>query len=100
MATYLILNIVVILIVILVLRVRLRIPSLALLATLAILLTLTAIFDNLIVGFSVVDYDPTKILGLKIGYAPVEDFMYSLLAIVIVPTIWNRIGDRRVKKTK
>lgn len=45
------------------------------------LFVLTAVFDNLIVGLSIVDYDPAKILGIHIGVAPVEDFMYALLAV-------------------
>lgn len=100
MATYLILNVVVILIVLLVLRIRMRRPSRALKITFAVLVVLTAVFDNMIVGFSIVDYDPDKILGLRIGYAPIEDFMYVVLAIVIIPTIWARIGDRHAKNTK
>ena len=55
----------------------------------------TAIFDNLIVGFGIVAYDPTKISGVLIGCAPIEDFCYSLAAVWLVPAIWRRALNRR-----
>lgn len=47
------------------------------LATLA-LLALTVVFDNVIVGTGIVAYDESLITGIKIGYAPIEDFAYAL----------------------
>lgn len=97
MATYLILNLVFMAIVVAILRVRpQRKPSRAVVITLATLLVLTAVFDNMIVGLSIVDYDPAKILGIYLGFAPIEDFMYALLAVLIVPVIWNKLGTRHV----
>ena len=94
MATYIILNIIVIALVCLFLRVKLRKPSNAIIITSALLIILTAIFDNVIVGLSIVDYDPSKILGLKIGFAPVEDFMYAVLAVLLVPLLWQKVGSK------
>ena len=71
-------------------RVTLQKPMKPLVLTLIIILLLTAVFDSLIVGFGMVAYDPTKILGIKIGNAPIEDFFYALLAVMLVPVIWNR----------
>lgn len=93
MATYLILNIAVILVACLLLRTKPRRPSSAWIVTFVGLLILTAIFDNLIIWAEIVGYDATKILGLYVGNAPIEDFMYSLLAIIIVPALWNKLGD-------
>lgn len=96
-ATYLLLNILFIAIVCLIARVAPRRPSKALIVTFVILMVLTAIFDNLIVGLSIVDYDPTKILGIKIGVAPIEDFMYAVLAVLLVPVLWHKLGGTHAK---
>jgi len=96
MATYLILNLVFIALACLFAGVKARRPRRALLVTLVVLFVLTAVFDNLIVGLSIVDYDPAKILGIHIGVAPVEDFMYALLAVILVPAIWHKLEKRHV----
>ena len=49
-----------------------------------VLLFATAIFDNLIVGTGIVAYDENLISGIKIGYAPIEDFAYSLAAPLLI----------------
>jgi lycopene cyclase domain-containing protein len=97
MATYLILNIIFILIVCIVARVAFHRPSKAFVATFIVLIILTAVFDNVIVGLSIVDYDPAKILEIKIGFAPIEDFMYAVLAVIIVPIVWHRLGSKHAQ---
>lgn len=94
MATYLILNSLFIVVVCLVLRVGKRHLTRPVLITLLILTILTAIFDNLIIASSIVAYDPTKLLGIYVFMAPIEDFMYPLLAVVLVPTVWHMLGER------
>ena len=59
-----------------------------------VLLVMTAIFDNFIVGSGIVDYDPELISGIRIGFAPIEDFFYTLAAIVIIPSLWNWLRSR------
>lgn len=54
-----------------------------------VLFTLTAIFDNVIIGTGIVAYDESKILGLKVLYAPIEDFAYTAVAVLLVPTLFN-----------
>ncbi len=51
------------------------------------LLVLTAIFDNVIVGTGIVAYDENLISGIKIGFAPIEDFAYSLAAPLLISSI-------------
>ena len=92
MTTYLILNLVVMAIILIIIAKWMKKPSRAQVITLVGLLVLTAIFDNVIIGLGIVDYAPDKILGMYIGNAPIEDFFYSLLAVILVPTIWNKIG--------
>jgi lycopene cyclase domain-containing protein len=55
---------------------------------------MTAVFDNLIIGSGIVAYDETKILGLKIFLAPIEDFAYTLAAVLMIPAIWNSLRSR------
>ena len=62
------------------------------------LLVLTAIFDSIIVGLDIVGYSADKILGLYIGSAPVEDFFYAVLAAIIMPVLWNKLGDKHVRE--
>jgi len=60
--------------------------------TLLPMLLITAVFDNLIILSKIVAYDPSKISGFLIGLAPIEDFAYTVAAVLIVPTIWWFLG--------
>lgn len=70
-------------------------PTKAWWQTLIVLLILTAIFDSILIGAGVVGYDPQKIIGLHVGLAPVEDFFYAVLAVMIVPALWNLFDTKR-----
>ena len=54
-----------------------------------LLLTLTAIFDNVIIGTGLVAYDASLISGVFIGLAPIEDFAYTVAALVLLPAVWE-----------
>lgn len=54
-----------------------------------LMFTLTAIFDNVIIGTGIVTYDEEKLLGIKILYAPIEDFAYTAVALVLIPSLFN-----------
>ena len=98
MATYVALNVVFLAVVLAVLKWRrLLVWNRSVIVTLCILIACTAVFDSLIIAAGIVDYDTTKILGIYIGTAPIEDFMYALLAAVIVPALWKGFGlyDRK-----
>lgn len=62
------------------------------LLALALVLLLTAVFDNVIVGLGIVEYDPARILGWKLGFAPIEDFGYAIVAAFAIPALWERLG--------
>jgi lycopene cyclase domain-containing protein len=62
---------------------------------LVVLVALTVVFDNVIVGTGIVAYDGTRILGLRIGVAPVEDFSYCVVAALALPALWVLLGGRR-----
>ena len=66
------------------LSMRNQLPWRAIFLSTGVLVIATAIFDNLIVGSGIVAYDENLILGIKIGYAPIEDFAYSLAAPLVI----------------
>jgi lycopene cyclase domain-containing protein len=70
-----------------------KLVGLTLLAT----MVLTAIFDSVIVGTGIVAYDTSKILGLTIGLAPVEDFAYTIAAALLIPAVWILLGKRKTR---
>lgn len=61
-----------------------------LLKVMVALLAITAVFDSVIVGLNLVSYDTSKILGLYVGRAPIEDFCYAIVAAIVVPILWER----------
>lgn len=63
-------------------------PKPLLLAAL-VMLTLTLIFDNVIIGTGIVAYDQSKLSGIMLGYAPIEDFAYTLVALVLIPSLFE-----------
>ncbi|WP_187976228.1 prenyltransferase [Mycetocola sp. JXN-3] len=52
----------------------------------------TAVFDNIMIALGLFDYDRDTLLGLNIGNAPIEDFTYPLLALLILPGVWLALG--------
>lgn len=87
--TYLILNSLFLAAVLIVFRKHLRKPTATWWLSLSALLVLTAIFDNLIIWAGIVTYNPSNLLGIYIGLAPIEDFMYAILAAILAPVLWN-----------
>ena len=82
---------------------RLSWPALGI--TLAVLLLMTAVFDNAMIGIGLVAYDESLISGAFIGIAPLEDFAYAVAAVFGLPSLWVLIGrglepgrDRNSKK--
>jgi lycopene cyclase domain-containing protein len=92
--TYLIINLIFLVCVAVLFGQHLQKPGKALWSTLIVLLILTAVFDSIIVGLNIVQYDPSKILGIIVGKAPIEDFFYAILAVGIVPALWNLFGQK------
>jgi lycopene cyclase domain-containing protein len=63
--------------------------------TVAALVVMTAIFDNFIVGSGIVAYNPDTLSGAFIGFAPIEDFAYTLVAAILIPLTWWWLGSRK-----
>ncbi len=62
---------------------RIRPDSIAL----AILMLMTAVFDNLIILAGIVSYDESTLSGLKIFVAPIEDFAYTLVLVPLIALV-------------
>lgn len=58
-------------------------------------LVLTAVFDSVIIAVGLVDYDPTTLLGPRIGWAPIEDFSYAIAAAIGAPVLFSWLHGRR-----
>lgn len=65
-----------------------------------LMLTLTAIFDNVIIGTGLVAYDDRLISGVVIGIAPIEDFAYTVAALVLLPSVWELLRDSAPRQDK
>ena len=58
----------------------------------------TALFDNLIILSGIVGYDESKLSGIYIFKAPIEDFAYAVVVVplvVLVRDLVERISARR-----
>ena len=62
--------------------------------TAIVLVVMTAVFDNVLVGVGIVAYDPARISGIRIGVAPIEDFAYALAAVVLLPSLWSLLTPK------
>ncbi len=63
-------------------------------ASAAVLLVLTAVFDNVMISAGLFGYSADKISGAMIGRMPLEDFAYPLAAVLLLPALWLLL-DRR-----
>lgn len=61
----------------------------------AILIALTAVFDNLMIAAGLFTYPEGLISGVRIGLAPVEDFAYPLCAAFLVPAVFVLVARPR-----
>lgn len=76
------------------LAMRKFLPSRPLVGAAIVMLLLTLVFDNLIIATGIVDYDPDKISGIRLGVAPIEDFAYTIVALILVPSLFNWLRSR------
>ncbi|WP_309615833.1 lycopene cyclase domain-containing protein [Salinibacterium sp.] len=74
---------------------RLHWPAIG--VTAAILLVMTAVFDNVMIGIGLVAYNEALISGAFIGIAPLEDFAYAVAAVVGLPSLWALLGSSRAR---
>lgn len=63
-------------------------------ATAALLVVLTAVFDNLMIAAGLFTYPPEHLSGLRVGLAPLEDFAYPVCAAFGVPALYELLPRR------
>jgi len=66
----------------------------ALAVTLAVLLVLTAVFDNAMIAAGLFGYSGHALSGARVGLAPLEDFAYPLGAALLLPALWMLLTMR------
>lgn len=62
----------------------------------AVLVLLTAVFDNLMIAADLFWYSPETLSGVRLGLAPVEDFSYPLAVAIGLPAVWALLGGPSV----
>jgi lycopene cyclase domain-containing protein len=67
----------------------------ALLVTAAVLLVVSVVFDNVMIGIGLVGYNRDLISGAFLGIAPLEDFAYVIGAVLLLPALWLLLPARR-----
>ena len=65
---------------------------------LLLLMLMTAVFDNLIVLAKIVSYDESKISGLKVLVAPIEDFAYTLVLVPLMALVQSYITQWQLRR--
>lgn len=60
----------------------------------AVLVVLTAVFDNVMIASGLFTYPAEHISGVRVGLAPVEDFAYSVCAAFLVPAVHTLVSSR------
>lgn len=54
---------------------------------------LTAVFDSVMIVADLYRYQEEMFSGLRIGAAPVEDFAWPIAAALLLPSVWELLGD-------
>ena len=62
--------------------------------TLGVVLVMTAVFDNIMIGVGLVGYSRELISGAFVGIAPLEDFAYAVAAVILLPSLWTLLHKR------
>jgi lycopene cyclase domain-containing protein len=60
----------------------------------AVLLVLTAVFDSLMILTDLFDYDTSALLGWRVLLVPVEDLAWPLVAVLLLPALWELLSLR------
>ncbi len=68
---------------------------LLILATVVLLVLLTAVFDNVMIAAGLMVYATERTSGITIGLAPIEDFAYPLAAALLLPSLWTILRAER-----
>jgi len=59
------------------------------------LVVLTAVFDSLMIAADLFRYDSSALSGIRVLLVPVEDFAWPLVAVLLLPALWELLGRGR-----
>ncbi|MFF1573060.1 lycopene cyclase domain-containing protein [Leifsonia sp. NPDC058292] len=62
-----------------------------------VIIVLTAVFDNLMIGSGLIRYSDDRVSGLRIGAVPIEDFAYPIAALLLLPALWIRFRRKEAR---
>lgn len=62
---------------------------------LGIMLGFTAVFDQLFTGLPIVWYDFSLTSGVKLWYAPIEDFTYCIAAVIGIGAVTTYVSQEK-----
>lgn len=62
--------------------------------TLAALFVLTIVFDSLMIYADLFRYDESQLTGVRLLLAPVEDLAWPLVAVLLLPALWELLPRR------
>lgn len=54
----------------------------------AVLVVLTAVFDNLMIAAGLMTYAEAAISGVHLGLVPIEDLAYPIAGLMLLPGLW------------
>ena len=61
------------------------------------LVVLTAVFDTAMIAADLFRFDESKLIGLRVGLAPIEDFAWPIAAVAVVPAVVLLLTPRRLR---
>ncbi len=61
----------------------------------AIMLAITAFFDQFLTGLPIVNYTEANMSGVRLLYAPIEDFMYTIAAVIGFGSMISYVEKRK-----
>lgn len=70
-------------------------PLVPTLVTGLVLVALTLVFDNLMIGVGLYGYPAEQLLGVRIGLVPLEDLSYPIATAALLPAVWHLAGGDR-----
>jgi lycopene cyclase domain-containing protein len=62
------------------------------------LLVLTAVFDSLMIAADLFRFDESRLLGVHVLLAPLEDFAWPLASALALPALWEILGRERTEE--
>jgi lycopene cyclase domain-containing protein len=66
----------------------------------AIVFAFQLVVNGLLTGLRIVRYDPHRIIGWRLVYAPVEDVLFGFALVTVTLSLWVRAGRRAALATR